>query len=222
MGARRKDRVRAILSARDLEALDLWVGGMRAPLRLLFSLTYDSDALMRHRAIEAIGRAAAIIAAGDLEKVRVFVRGLIWSMTEESGGIAWYAPEAIAEVCVQVPDLFEEYARLLPQFLEEDAFAPSACAALLRLAPMSSELVGDYAALLIARLEDEAEFQIYDPTSGHLVETTVGQMARQVAQAGGVYGDEPATGAATPSGAIAAAGAQQPNTEITTHHVSVT
>jgi len=185
MGVRRKDKIRAILAARDLEALDLWVGETRAPLRQLFSLTYDGEPLIRYRAIEAIGRVAAMVAANDLEKVRVFTRGLIWLMTEESGGIGWHAPEAIAEVCLRVPTLYEEYARLLPQFLEEEAFAPSVCAALHRLAPLPPELLGEYASHLVARVGDGQRYQTYDTASGRTVETTVGQLAGQVAQAGG-------------------------------------
>ncbi len=136
MGAKRKEKIRAILAARDFPALRQWATETRAPLRLLFSLTYDSDTLIRYRAIEAIGKTAALVAAYDMEKVRTFVRGLIWLMTEESGGIGWHAPEAIAEICIRVPVLYNEYAKLLPQFLEEESFAPSAVAALHRLASL--------------------------------------------------------------------------------------
>ncbi len=169
-----------MLAARDFAALEKWMKESRNPLRLLFSLTYDSDPLIRHRAIEAIGRTAAFIATYDMENVRVFIRGLIWLMTEESGGIGWHAPEAIAEVCVQVPALFDEYAKLLPQFLEEESFVPSTCVALHRIAPLSPETIQCNASSLAAFKEDEERIQIYDFDTGNLQETTVGFLARQI------------------------------------------
>ena len=221
MSSRRKDKIRAILETRDSEALEKWVGEARAPLRLLFSLTYDSDVLIRLRAIEAIGRVAGIIAGSDMDKVRVFVRGLIWLMTEESGGIGWHAPEAIAEICVRVPAFHDEYAAMLPQFLDEEAFVPSTCAALCRLAPLPSELIGRLAPQLIALSEDQTEFQTYDPNSGGVVETTIGQLARKAAEAGGVQMREPQCAAATPlqGAATAAMGPEAVNGDSSSDHV---
>ena len=186
MSTKRKERIRKILATRDFEALGKWMKEMRAPLRVLFSLTYDDDALICCRAIEAIGKTSAFIAAYDMEKVRIFIRGLIWLMTEESGGIGWHAPEAVAEICFRVPALFEEYAKLLPQFLKEESLAPSTCAALYRLAPLSPELIRDHSSFLTALSQDEERFQIYDFATGNLAETTVGQLARQVVESVGV------------------------------------
>ncbi|MCP4674579.1 MAG: hypothetical protein GY854_03495 [Deltaproteobacteria bacterium] len=184
MGAKRKEIVRKILAARDFNSLEEWVKDSRNPLRLLFSHTYDSDTLIRYRAIEAIGRTAAFIATDNLEKVRIFVRGLIWLMTEESGGIGWHAPEAIAEICVQVPVLFDEYAKLLPQFLEEESFVPSTCAALYRIAPMSPKIIRDHVPELIILTKDEERFQTYDFDTGNLMETTIGRLAGQMVKSG--------------------------------------
>jgi hypothetical protein len=181
MRGRQKDKLREVLVARDFGALERWAGQTRVPLRLLFSLTYDRDVLVRYRAIEAIGRVADGLAADDVEKVRVFIRGLIWLMTEESGGIGWHAPEAIAEICVRVPAFFEEYARLLPQFLEEESFVASTCGALHRLAPLPPELARDCCSRLIALSENQEKFQTYDSGTGRLAETTVGRLATQVA-----------------------------------------
>jgi len=183
----------------------MWTAETPAPLRLLFPLTYDREALVRHRAIEAIGKVAGIIAAHDTEKVRVFVRGLIWLMTEESGGIGWHAPEAIAEICVRVPALSEEYAELLPQFLEEEVFVPSTCAALCRLVPLPPELIRHHVAHLTALSEDEEEFQAYDFATGSVVKTTVGQLARRAVGSGGVSGDGSPAGAARQLGGGASA-----------------
>ncbi|MCP4602976.1 MAG: hypothetical protein GY847_21080 [Proteobacteria bacterium] len=154
MSARSKKEVRVILGARDLIALEKWILNTRAPLRTLFSLTYDADALIRWRAIEAIGRAAKIIGEFDIEKVCVFLRGLMWLMTDESGGIGWHAPEAIAEVLFNVPSLVEKYSRLLPQYMSEESFAPGACAALNRIAPLKPDLICEHASILTVLLTD--------------------------------------------------------------------
>ncbi len=180
MRARRKQRIRNILKERDFKALDKWAKETRAPLRILFSLTYDSNPLICYRAIEAIGRVAAFIAPHDTEKVRTFIRSLIWLMTEESGGIGWHAPEAIAEICIRVPVLFEEYANLLPQFLEERSFVPSTLAALSSLAHQSPDLVSCDIPFLTVLFDDDEIYQTYDSATGFLNETTVGQLARQV------------------------------------------
>jgi hypothetical protein len=176
MGAKRKEKIRAILAARDFVALDKWVKKRRSPLRMLFSLTYDSDALIRYRAIEAIGKTATFIASYDMEQVRNFVRSLIWMMTEESGGIGWYAPEAMAEICVRVDTIFDELAKLIPQFLNEESFIPSTCAALHRLAPKSKKLIADNADLLKPLLNNKRRVELYDFDTGAFVEISVGKL----------------------------------------------
>jgi hypothetical protein len=180
MSRRKKEEIRKILSARDLDALDDWSARTRSPLRVLFTLTYEDDPLLRYRAIEAIGRTAAAIAGTDVERVRVFIRGQIWLMTEESGGIGWHSPETIAEVCLRVPQIHEEYAKMLPQFLEEEFFAPSTCAALYKLLPLPPGFVGRFVPLLETCAESDRPHHTYDSSTGTLSETTVGELARLV------------------------------------------
>jgi hypothetical protein len=176
----RKARVRKILDNRDFNALEKWAGETRSALRLLFSITYDDDVTIRYRAIEAIGVTAAFIAKYDLEQVRNFVRSLIWLMTEESGGIGWHAPESIAEVCIRVPVLADEYIRLLPQFLSEDSFVPSTCGALRRLASLSYDLNINQDTLRAAVSNSDEEFQKYDFSTGELTKITLKQLVKDL------------------------------------------
>jgi hypothetical protein len=88
---------------------------------------------MRWRAIESIGLIAAEIGRDDEEKVRSFLRRLLWLMNDESGGICWYAPEAIAEILFRTPTLIEEYGPILLSFLKEEPFEAGVCLGVARL-----------------------------------------------------------------------------------------
>ena len=41
--------------------------------------------------------------SGKHEKVRIYIRTLQWSMSDESGGIGWNYPQTIAEIIVHIP-----------------------------------------------------------------------------------------------------------------------
>ncbi len=193
MSGLRKEEVRKLVMDRDLAGLVSWAGESRDPLGGLFSLTYDRDDLTRWRAIEAIGLAGAQLAKSDVEKIRNFIRRLLWSMNDESGGVGWHAPEAIGELLFRIPSLIEQYGKLLPQFLTEPPFAVGAHFAIARIAPLSDELISErsgtlhrslgneipliraYASIALReRLAyDDAEVTLYDFARGELQLTTV-------------------------------------------------
>ncbi len=50
---------------------------------------------------------------GEDERVREYIRGLFWSLNDESGGIGWNAPQTIAEIVVQIPELIEPYGSMI-------------------------------------------------------------------------------------------------------------
>ena len=123
-----------MLSHRDLVEIRRWAAEEPNPLRTLMSLTFDGEALIRWRAIEVMGPVAADQAAIDPERVREFLRRLLWLMNDESGGVSWHSPEMIGEVLVNVPSLIKEYAPLLPSFLHEEPFERGTHLALWRVA----------------------------------------------------------------------------------------
>jgi hypothetical protein len=194
----RKERVRQLLQSRDLAGLVSWAGESRDPLGTLFSLTYDKDELTRWRAIEATGIAAAQLAASEIDKVQDFIRRLLWQMNDESGGIAWHAPEVLGELLFRIPSLIEQYGSLLPQFLRQSPFETGAHFALARIAPLDRELQLEYAGTLRESLQseepairayayialgqepvaDDAEVRLYNFGSGELQLTTVSQFVR--------------------------------------------
>jgi hypothetical protein len=111
-----------MLEARDLVAVREW--GCRDPqaLRTLSSMLFETESLLRWRAIEAVGVVAGEISRTDAEPVRRLIRRLLWLMNDESGGLCWHAPEAIAEILHADNSLVREYSAILLSFFHEEPF----------------------------------------------------------------------------------------------------
>lgn len=82
--------------------------------RLLQSNLYHTDETLRWHSIEAI----AILLSrrwefGQQERVLDYLRRLIWSISNESGGIGWSAPQTIAEIVAAIPQLSEPFVNIM-------------------------------------------------------------------------------------------------------------
>lgn len=115
----------------DLLASDGWKDGLPALADLgqqavapLFSALCSSSPLIRWRAVTAFGPVVAALAARTPEKARVVMRRFIWSLNDESGGIGWGAPEAMAEIMTQSPLVAAEYHNHLLAYIHEDHCRP--------------------------------------------------------------------------------------------------
>jgi len=86
----------------------------------LFSLILSTDPQVKWRAVTALGRAVAALARQDMESARVVVRRFMWQLNDESGGIGWGCPEAMAEALAQHEGLSREYAQVLVSYIRED------------------------------------------------------------------------------------------------------
>ena len=109
-----KQHVEELLRKRDYDRLiDLCVADRRVWQEVRFRL-YDIDERLRWSAIET---AAKLMQrwwrSGREEKVRTYIRTLFWSMTDESGGIGWSSPQAIAEIIVNIPELIDPYGSMM-------------------------------------------------------------------------------------------------------------
>lgn len=116
--------LRGWLSRADFKAIVDYAGGHKRTLSFLTALTYDQESLISWRAVEALGLAASKISEKDIAYVRNHLRRLFWLLTDESGGIGWRAPEAIAEIIRQQPDYFREFIPILVNLMDtvpEDA-----------------------------------------------------------------------------------------------------
>lgn len=116
-----KRGLRKLLTERRLDAIAELAARKRRVLGSLLSLTFDADPQIGWRAVEAMGVAAARIADVEPGPVREHLRRLVWLLSEESGGICWRAPEAMAEIIRHCPALFADYVPIVIHLLLETA-----------------------------------------------------------------------------------------------------
>ena len=123
MSSRRlKREVLALLAEPDLEAILARLRQYPAKdvVNVLFSAICHSDELVRWHGISAMGEMVARLADQDMEEGRIIMRRLLWSLNDESGGIGWGAPEAMAEIMVHHRGLADEYVHMLISYMRED------------------------------------------------------------------------------------------------------
>ena len=104
-----KDALRDLLKQGRLEQVAESAGRTKQVLGTLVSLTFDPDPEIGWRAVEAMGLSAARIAEHHPDHVREHLRRLLWLLSEESGGVCWRSPEAMAEIIRQRPALCADY-----------------------------------------------------------------------------------------------------------------
>ncbi|MDH3348138.1 MAG: HEAT repeat domain-containing protein [Desulfobulbaceae bacterium] len=123
MGSRAlKNHIFELLISQDLEAVLGEIAQYHATelANILFSAICRNEELLRWRAISAMGVTLARVAVDDMEKGRIFMRRLLWSLNDESGGIGWGAPEVLAEAMVHHRGLAEEYIHMLISYMRKD------------------------------------------------------------------------------------------------------
>jgi hypothetical protein len=150
--------LRPRLVAGDIDAIVERAGSSHQVLGALISLTYDGDPGVAWRAVHALGRSAERVARSDPDLVRRYLRRLFWLITEESGGICWFAPQGMAEVA-RTHDSFADFVpitmNLLGEMAEEDLqhFRPGILWAIGRLGPLAEPHMDDVIADVEAALE---------------------------------------------------------------------
>lgn len=124
-GRKTKKQIQALLSS------DAWEAALPSIAKLgpqalapLFSALCASKPLLRWHAVTAFGLVVADMAGKTPEKARVVMRRFIWSLNDESGGIGWGAPEAMAEIMTQSPLMAAEYHNHLLSYIHEDHCRP--------------------------------------------------------------------------------------------------
>ncbi len=111
-------QLRAWLQAGDLAALLEYAPHHKRTLSYLTALTYDPEAVIAWRALDACGQVAAqAIEAGELEWVRNHLRRCQWLLSDESGGIGWRAPEMMGEIVARSPEALAEFIPLVALLL---------------------------------------------------------------------------------------------------------
>lgn len=117
-----KNDVLAILNKSDLEEIyeDLASYQNQRLLNPLFSALCHPEELVRWRAICCFGRVVPAIEDNNPENARIVMRRFLWSLNDESGGIGWGCPEAMAEIMCQSSLLRKEYLHMLVSYMRED------------------------------------------------------------------------------------------------------
>lgn len=153
-----KHQLRELLTERRLDEIAERASEKRRVLGNLVPLTFDRDRQIGWRAVEAMGIAAARVAEDDPGFVREHLRRLRWLIQEESGGICWRAPEAMAEIVARQPVLFADFIPIVIHLLHETAeedlahFRPGILWAIGRLGSVGAPHVDDVVPTMAAAL----------------------------------------------------------------------
>ncbi len=158
--------------------------------------------MIRWRTIEALGYVAADNSATNPDAVHRLLQRLFWLMNDESGGLCWHAPEAIAEVLFRTPKLMPEFGVILLSFLNEEPFEVGVRLGIARLASryddqkerirvtLGGSLESDDKRISLASafalrslgescnasVTDSEQLTVYDFTSGQLLDLTASQI----------------------------------------------
>jgi hypothetical protein len=142
-----KDKTRELLEEGLFAEIAEQAVRKRRILGTLLSLTFDANPLIAWRAVEAMGMAAERISKRNSEYIFNHLRKLRWLISDESGGICWYAPQAIAEIVSRRPEVFKEYVPLVASLInvmedeDLDHFRPGILWAIGRIAPVVGEQI---------------------------------------------------------------------------------
>jgi hypothetical protein len=134
----------------------------RRSVNPLMACLCSLDERIKWRAVEALGEVVADLAAVDLESARIVMRRFIWNLNDESGGIGWGCPEAMAAAMAQNDRLAHEYGCILVSYiqpegnyLEHAALQRGVLWGVGRLAYARPDLMRDAAPFLLVNLQSD-------------------------------------------------------------------
>ncbi len=159
-----KEKLVKSLEENDLDAVLVSADEDKQVLSALVRLAYDKETLVGRRAIEAIGVIARDRIGTDYPVFREMVRKQLWSLSDESGGIGWSAPEIIGEIVSADTARFKDIIPLIAEVysIEEKVFRPGVLCALYRIAQADAAAVKPYLPLAIRGLTDgDPQVRIY-------------------------------------------------------------
>ena len=176
--------LRDLLAQGRLEQIADLAERQQRVLGRLVALTFDPDPQIGWRVVEAMGLAAGRIAQRDPEYVREHLRRLHWLLSEESGGICWRAPEAIAEIVRHRPRLFGDYIPIVVHLIlnlaeaDLDHFRAGTLWAIGRLAAVAGDHIPDVLSAITCALDDS------DPQTRGMAVWCLGQVGQAQLLAG--------------------------------------
>jgi hypothetical protein len=160
MDKSKKKSVQGLLRKRDHALLLDLCEADRGYWQAVRSHLYDLDERVRWSAIETVSK---IVQRwwenGDEEKVRQYIRTLFWSISDESGGIGWSAPQLIAEIIAHIPALVGPYGgMMIAHSIEEPPLIKGCLWGIGRLGKSIVEVVDSFRGKILAVFDmDDAE-----------------------------------------------------------------
>ena len=148
----------AALEAEDFETILTLAQQNRKVLSVLVRLSYDKDTLIGRRAIIAIGRVASVfVRSNNYVFLRETVRKLLWSISDESGGIGWSAPEMLGEIVSADPKKMSDVVPLIAEVysIEEKVFRSGVLYAFRKIAEVSPETVSPFQMIIVDGLSEQ-------------------------------------------------------------------
>lgn len=117
-----KQEVLALLASADLDHISRAVRqyAEKDLVNPLFSALSRPEEMVRWHAVSVFGQVLPRLADQDMESARIVMRRFLWSLNDESGGIGWGVPEAMAEAMLHHDGLAEEYLHMLLSYLRPD------------------------------------------------------------------------------------------------------
>lgn len=152
-----KQQVDALLMQKDYDrVLDLCQADKHAWKALRTNL-YATDEHLYWPSIDAIARLMQRWwQAGREEQVQEYIRGLFWSLNDESGGIGWNSPQTIAEIIVMIPELIEPYGGMIIHCtMEESLLVQSGLWAIGRLGRRIEPAMKSFKDIVLATFEGD-------------------------------------------------------------------
>jgi HEAT repeat protein len=119
-----KQKILALLGQAELDVVLAALAGYPPEklLNPLFSGICSGSEKTRWNAVSAMGATVARLADQNMEAARIVMRRFMWNLNDESGGIGWGTPEAMAECLARHEGLAREYTKILVSFMREDGF----------------------------------------------------------------------------------------------------
>ncbi len=117
-----KLEVLALLASADLDHIfrEIEQYAEKDLISPLFSALSRPEEMVRWHAISVFGQVVPRLADQDMEAARIVMRRFLWSLNDESGGIGWGSPEAMAEIMLHHDRLTDEYLHMLLSYLRPD------------------------------------------------------------------------------------------------------
>jgi hypothetical protein len=142
------------LEANDYESVRTLALQSRKVFSVLVRLAYDKTTLIGWRSIRAIGHVASLYIKNNYAFLRDAIRKLLWSLSDESGGIGWSAPEILGEIVSADPGKMSDVIPLIAEIftIEEQVFRPGVLYALKRISETRPESVIPFERMVVCGL----------------------------------------------------------------------